>query len=238
MTLLDLLRDLFPLGHSVTAAGPLVTGSARTAAGEAAVVGTTGSPALGIPLLLDLGRCYRRILAETPARPIVLLVDNSGQRMGLTEELLGLSQYIANLLAWQDLARRRGHRQVAVIYGRAVAGGFIAFGLQADRIAAVPDAHVAVMELPVVARVTKLPMEDLQALARTVPVFAPGIENFYAMGGVHEIWRTDLAGHLARALREADGQDTRAALGAARGGRKLAAGLVDEIVQAPLCSNR
>ncbi|CAJ0592289.1 unnamed protein product [Cylicocyclus nassatus] len=66
----------------------------------------------------------------------------------------------------------------------------------ADHIHALPDAQVRVMDLRAMARVTKQPLEKLQALSQSSPVFAPGVENYVAMGAVDSIWSGDLAAHL------------------------------------------
>ena len=102
-------------------------------------------------------------------------------------------------------------------------GGFLSFGLMADHIHALPDAQVRVMDLRAMARVTKQPLEKLQALSRTSPVFAPGVENYVAMGAVQSVWDGDLAQALLQALRTPADGDRRATLGAERGGRTLSA---------------
>ncbi|WP_312785603.1 biotin-independent malonate decarboxylase subunit gamma, partial [Stenotrophomonas indicatrix] len=166
------------------------------------------------------------VLASTaahPQRPIVMLVDTAGQRLARRDELLGINGYFAHLAQTLDLARRRGARLVTLVYGESVSGGFLSFGLMADLIHALPDAQVRVMDLRAMARVTKQPLEKLQALSLTSPVFAPGVENYVAMGAVQSLWDGDLAHHLLEALRAAVDGDHRAALGAERGGRTLAA---------------
>lgn len=56
-------------------------------------------------------------------------------------------------------------------------------------------------------------------------MFAPGVENYVAMGAVESLWEGDLAQHLLQALRTPAEGDLRAARGAHRGGRALAAGV-------------
>jgi malonate decarboxylase gamma subunit len=53
-------------------------------------------------------------------------------------------------------------------------------------------------------------------------VFAPGVENYVAMGAVRAIWNGDLAQALVDALAAPVEGDTRRALAAERGGRTLA----------------
>ena len=52
------------------------------------------------------------------------------------------------------------------------------------------------------ARVTKLSEARLEQLAQSNPVFAPGVENFVAMGGIRALWRGDLAAQLDRLCAE------------------------------------
>jgi malonate decarboxylase gamma subunit len=82
------------------------------------------------------------------------------------------------------------------------------------------------------ARVTKLPEALLAALSESNPVFAPGVANYVAMGGVRRLWQGDLAACLREALADAPTDDRRAADGAARGGRRLAAGVVQQVLDA------
>ena len=77
------------------------------------------------------------------------------------------------------------------------------------------------MRIPAMARVTKLSEEKLTALSESNPVFAPGVGNYVAMGGVRALWKGDLAAALRDALENTPVEDTRAQDGARRGGRKL-----------------
>jgi len=52
------------------------------------------------------------------------------------------------------------------------------------------------------------------------------------MGGVRRLWRGDLAQALREALADAPTDDRRAADGAARGGRRLAASVVQRVLDA------
>jgi malonate decarboxylase gamma subunit len=82
------------------------------------------------------------------------------------------------------------------------------------------------------ARVTKLPESMLTALSQSNPVFAPGVGNYVAMGGVRRLWRDDLAGALREALAHAPVDDRRASDGAERGGRRLAAKVMQAVLDA------
>jgi malonate decarboxylase gamma subunit len=187
-----------------------------------AVIGTTGHAAIGVEIALAQAQAVLRTVREAPGRPIVLLVDTQGQRLRHRDEMLGIQRYMAHLGKSLELARRHGHRIVALVYDRALSGGFVSSGLMADACYALPDATIRVMGLAAMARITKVPEAVLSELAREHPVFAPGPENFRRMGALEAIWDGDLAAALAGALAKAQPNDERAALGLARGGRRCA----------------
>jgi len=72
--------------------------------------------------------------------------------------------------------------------GGSAAGAFIATALACGTLAALPGAHPELMDLPSMARVTKLPIETLREKAKATPVFAPGLENLAQTGAIAEIW--------------------------------------------------
>jgi malonate decarboxylase gamma subunit len=161
-----------------------------------------------------------------------LLIDTQGQRLRRHDELLGIHRAMAHLGRAIDLARRRGHRVLGLVYDQALSGGFITTGLLADACHALPNAEIRVMRLPAMARVTKLPQELLETLSVANPVFAPGVENYLRMGGLASLWQGDLAQALRRSLAELPTEDRRAQDGAERGGRRLAAATVQRILDA------
>jgi malonate decarboxylase gamma subunit len=63
-------------------------------------------------------------------------------------------------------------------------------------------------------------------------VFAPGVENYLAMGGVRALWTADLAAALREALVSSPTADERAADGAARHGRRMAAAVCQRVLDA------
>jgi malonate decarboxylase gamma subunit len=229
MLLNALLDALFPRGHAITVTDSVLTGTATTDDGEVTVIGTTDKIEVGVDHALVLAETVLASTAEYPQRPIVMLVDTAGQRLARRDELLGINGYFAHLAQSLDLARRRGARLVTLVYGESVSGGFLSFGLMADHIHALPDAQVRVMDLRAMARVTKQPLEKLQALSQSSPVFAPGVENYVAMGAVQSVWHGDLAQALLDALRTPADGDRRAQRGAERGGRTLAARVAAQV---------
>jgi malonate decarboxylase gamma subunit len=222
MELTPLLDALFPLGHAVTRDDDVLGGTATTAAGDVTVIGTANKLEVGVDHALALAATVLASTRAHPQRPIVMLVDTAGQRLARRDEMLGINSYFAHLARTLDLARRRGAPLVSLVYGESVSGGFLSFGLMADRIFALPEAQVRVMDLRAMARVTKQPLEKLQALSQSSPVFAPGVENYVSMGAVEAVWEGDLAQALVDALALSATGDQRRARGAERGGRLLA----------------
>lgn len=232
MELNELLNSFFPEGHSVSVDGDLVSGEATLGGATVAVLGTTNHAYIGAREAVVMTDRLLSIIETTPGRPIIMLVDNSGQRMALNEELLVLPEYISTLLQTQQLARATGSKLVALLYGPAIAGGFIAFGMLADRIIAVPGAEPSVMKLEAISRVTKMPLEKLEDLAKTVSVFAPGCDNFFKMGGVYDVWSDRFSERLSGLLGSDVSRDLRAALGRERGGRACAQDVIDDVIRA------
>jgi malonate decarboxylase gamma subunit len=221
---------LFPDGHAITEQDQFLSGTAQVGGGTVAVVGTCGHAPIGVDIALAQARFILQTVREHPGRAIVLMVDTVGQRLRHRDEMLGINTYMAHLGKCVDFARRSGHRIIGLVYDQALSGGFITSGLMADACYALPDSTIRVMALPAMARITKVPEERLTELAVSNPVFAPGAENYLRMGGVFEIWDGDLSVHMAQALNTPHAGDDRAALGLARGGRKLAQPVAAAIV--------
>ncbi|MFC5549812.1 biotin-independent malonate decarboxylase subunit gamma [Massilia aerilata] len=213
---------LFPQGHRIAERENFLSGDAQVAGQTVAIIGTSGHTPIGVEIALAQAAAILDTVRAHPGRPIVILVDTVGQRLRRRDEMLGINSYMAHLGKCIELARRRGHRIVGLVYDQALSGGFITSGLMADACYALPGATIRVMGLPAMARITKVPLERLEELAVDNPVFAPGPENYLRMGGVAAIWHGELAAAMAQALRDAAPEDRRAELGLERGGRKLA----------------
>lgn len=217
-----LATQLFPQGHDIVDNDCVLRGSAQVNGDTVTVVGTSGHTPIGVEIALAQAKAVLDTVRNHPRRPVVILVDTQGQRLRHRDEMLGINSYMAHLGKCIELARRRGHKIVALVYDQALSGGFITSGLMADACYALPDATIRVMGLPAMARITKVPEERLTELAKSNPVFAPGAENYLAMGGVEAIWHGDLAQQLADALKNAQTEDHRSVLGLERGGRRMA----------------
>src|SRR3954463_6464743 len=224
-----LLERLFPDGREIHFDGIYFSGTGRCAGTDVAVIGTVDNTPIGIELAYRMAGAVLDVVRNHPGRPILLLVDTQGQRLSHRDELLGINGYMAHLAKCLDLARRSGHRVLGLVYSQAVSGGFLASSMLADTCYALPEAEIRVMNLPAMARVTKIPLERLQALSKTSAVFAPGVENYHRMGAIRALWEGDLSAHLEAALAEHDEGDRRRQDGEARGGRTLARAVADRV---------
>jgi malonate decarboxylase gamma subunit len=218
---------LFPEGHSITEIGSFLSGEAKVNGSVVRVIGTTDHIAIGVEIAMAQARAILDTIQNAPGQPIVILIDTQGQRLRHRDEMLGINGYMAHLGKCIDQARRSGHPIIGLVYDQALSGGFITSGLMADACYALPDATIRVMGLPAMARITKVAEERLTLLAKDNPVFAPGVQNYYRMGGVHGIWSEDLASALKEAINSPIKEDTRHLIGDSRGGRKLAASVIE-----------
>lgn len=216
-----LATQLFPQGHDIVEHNYFLCGTGKVAEQTVAVIGTTGHTPIGVEIALAQANAILDTMRNFPARPIVILVDTQGQRLRYRDEMLGINRYMAHLGKCIDVARRRGHVVIGLVYDQALSGGFITSGLMADACYALPEAEIRVMGLAAMSRITKVPLERMTELAASNPVFAPGAENYLNMGGLEAIWDGDLENCLSHALQQADSIDHRSARGLERGGRKM-----------------
>lgn len=227
-----LAAALFGNDHGITQDGDVLRGTVRFDGAPLAVIGTTNHAPIGVRLALAQARAVLDTVAQHPGRAILLLIDTQGQQLRRRDELLGINRAMAHLGMTVDFARRQGHRVLGLVYDQALSGGFITSGLIADACDALPEAEIRVMRIPAMARVTKLPEAMLSALSQTNPVFAPGVANYVAMGGLRALWQGDLPAALREALAHAPVDDRRARDGEQRGGRRMAASVVQRVLDA------
>lgn len=241
MTLAELLNALFPKGHDTRMdAEGILSGTGSYGVNRTAkVVGVVNQSPLGIEGALTLSGHVLETIRNSPARPIVVLLDGASQRMLRRDEMLGLNEYLGHLNKCFLLAARQGHRTIGVLFGHIAAGAFISTGLAQDTLVAVPGGEPLVMDLPSVAKVTKLPLEKLETLAKNTPVFAPGLAYGPPIGSVTEVWDNgDLAERLIAALeRPAGAPDRRDEVGLERKGRLRAAEIAKRVEHEAISAN-
>lgn len=227
MTLAEILDSLFPGGHDIALrADHLVIGTGTRADGRVVeVIGIADGQPLGIAELMPLAARVLEVVAAGDSSPILVLVDTQGQLMSRHDEMLGLNEYLSHLAKCLHLASVNGHPTLALNYGKAAAGAFLATAGATDILIGLPGAEPAVMDLPSMARVTKLPLEQLTELSKTTPVFAPGLDSMVKVGAVAQVWDPSqpLGPQFEAALADLPAKDTRDAVGAERGGRPVAA---------------
>jgi malonate decarboxylase gamma subunit len=129
----------------------------------------------------DAGRAHKRAL--------IAIVDVPSQAYGRREEVLGIHQALAGAADSYARARLAGHPVLALLVGKAMSGAFLAHGYQANRLIALRDPAVQVHAMGKVsaARVTQRSIDELEALAASVPPMAYDIDSYASLG---LLWRT------------------------------------------------
>jgi malonate decarboxylase gamma subunit len=140
-----------------------------------------------------LARAVRQIISTEQDRQdksvIVAIIDVTSQAYGRREEAFGIHQALAAAAAAYADARLAGHPVIGLIVGKAISGGFLAHGYQANRLIALDDAGVMVhaMGKQSAARITMRTVDELESFAATVPPMAYDIANYASLG---LLWRT------------------------------------------------
>lgn len=229
----ELLQSLFASSWKATqSTANFFVGSGQAGEQTVQVIGTDHATEVGVDLALAMAAAVLDTVRSHPGRPLLFLLDTQGQRLRRRDELLGLNGYMAHLAKCVEIARSRGHRILSLVYGQAVSGGYLTTGMMADVCYALADAEIKVMNLPAMARITKIPRERLEALALASPVFSPGVVNYLRMGHLQALWSGDLAACLQDALadlEQAPTGDRRMALGRERGGRQIALAVAERV---------
>ncbi|MFT9411154.1 biotin-independent malonate decarboxylase subunit beta [Liquorilactobacillus hordei] len=124
---------------------------------------------------------------QVSKRPIILIVDVPSQAYGYKEELIGIHLSLAASAEAYAKARQAGHPVIALIVGDAVSGGFLAHGLQANRIIALADKSITIqaMSKASAARITKRTVAQLEEATRHVPAMAYDIFNYKKLGALY-----------------------------------------------------
>lgn len=230
ISLKDLMKHIFKTDVPFEEKSSVIYGQAQLEHQPIHILGVKESTFLGASQALIMAEKIIDILESRSKAPVLLLVDVAGQKLTMRDEWLGMHQYFGHLLESLECLRKHGNRLISLVYNQALGGGFIAYGLMADTILALPDAELAVMWLEGIAKITKIELSRLQDLSKMLPVFAPGVNNFYALGGLHDIVPlSKLAEKIIAAAQETALKDKRAFLGKKRGGRKIAYNLIDKV---------
>ena len=122
-------------------------------------------------------------------RPIILIVDVPSQAYGYQEELIGIHVALGSSAAAYAKARQAGHPVIDFIPGDAVSGGFLAHGLQSNRMIALDDDSITVqaMSKASAARITQRTIPELEEATKHVPAMAYDIDNYEKLGALYKL---------------------------------------------------
>src|SRR5690606_40975528 len=118
-------------------------------------------------IAMELAGEILQLVQQKQQTPVVFVVDTQGQDLSRADELLCLNRTFAHLASCVDLLRRSEHANLAIVFGQAVSGGFLSYGLMANEVYALSDSQVKVMDLNAMARVTKIPADKLKELSQS-----------------------------------------------------------------------
>lgn len=232
------LKQLFPNQLNYQIEGYVIKGNAETEAGPVRILGTVNAAPINQEIAIELAGEILQLIQQQNKTPVVFIVDTQGQDLSRADELLCLNRTFAHLASCVDLLRRSGHANLAIIFGQAVSGGFLSYGLMANEVYALSDSQVKVMDLNAMARVTKIPVEKLKDLSQSSAIFAPGVENFYKMGAINAIWPDLESDWISQALLNQQQQlesyitDQRRVVGQQRQGRQLCNSVIEKVANA------
>ncbi|MDR3501208.1 MAG: biotin-independent malonate decarboxylase subunit gamma [Legionella sp.] len=209
----------------------IIFGSGKIKEKQFNILGTIENTSFGVDEAIEMAKQVLQLVKSKNQDPIILLTNVIGQKLSVRDEWLGMYGYFSHLLSCLHLARQNGNKLIALVYNQAIGGSFIAFGMMADRIYALHNTELAVMWLEGMAKVTKLDIDLLRKISETSAVFAPGVDNFKKLGGLHDVLHlNEVSEKLLMTLEEADlSEDNRAELGKKYGGRQMAFDLINTI---------
>lgn len=147
---------------------------------------------VGLDEALGVARQVRRTIAEDAQRrprALIALVDVTSQAYGRREELLGIHLAGAAAVDAYASARLAGHPLIALLVGKAISGGFLTHGYQANRILALdaPEVLVHAMSKQAAARVTRRTVEELEQLGERIAPMAYDIRSYAKLGLLHRL---------------------------------------------------
>ncbi|MFV0576530.1 MAG: biotin-independent malonate decarboxylase subunit gamma [Vibrio sp.] len=136
----------------------------------------------------NVAKAVQQIIAQDAnsevKTPIVAVIDVPSQAYGRREEAYGIHLALAAAANAYGQARIAGHPVLGLIVGKAMSGGFLAHGYQASRLISLNDegCMVHAMGKESAARITLRSVEQLEALAATIPPMAYDIQNYSTLG--------------------------------------------------------
>ncbi|MBV9107656.1 MAG: biotin-independent malonate decarboxylase subunit gamma [Verrucomicrobia bacterium] len=127
--------------------------------------------------------------ANVEKRAIIAIVDVPSQAYGRREELLGIFLAAAAATDAYISARLAGHPVISLLVGRAISGGFLTHGAQANRLLAFRDPGVTIhaMQKKAAALVTRRSIEELDEMARKVIPMSYEVKDYARLGLLHKL---------------------------------------------------
>ena len=122
-------------------------------------------------------------------RPIVAIIDVPSQAYGYKEELIGINLALAASADAYATARQKGHPVIGLIVGNAISGGFLAHGLQSNRLIALDDETITIqaMSKASAARITKRTIAELEEATKKVPAMAYDVRSYSTLGALYKL---------------------------------------------------
>ncbi|MGG4467543.1 biotin-independent malonate decarboxylase subunit beta [Paenibacillus alvei] len=122
-------------------------------------------------------------------RLIIAIIDVPSQAYGYKEELIGISLALAASADAYATARQKGHPVIGLIVGNAISGGFLAHGLQSNRLIALDDdkINIQAMSKASAARITKRTIEQLEEATKSVPSMAYDVRSYQSLGPLYKL---------------------------------------------------
>lgn len=147
---------------------------------------------VGLDEAYAMAAAIRRIIAsdiDKRKRPIVSIVDAKSQAYGRREEIAAIYLAAAAAVDAYASARLAGHPVIALIVGNAISGGFLAHGLQANKILALDDDRVSIhaMHREAAARVMRISVQDIDRLGQTVTPLSYRAREYSRLGLLHSL---------------------------------------------------
>ena len=102
--------------------------------------------------------------------------------------MIGINVALASSAAAYAKARQAGHPVIDFIPGDAVSGGFLAHGLQSNRMIALGDDSITIqaMSKASAARITLRTIEELEEATKHVPAMAYDVFNYTKLGALYK----------------------------------------------------
>ncbi len=209
MEITNLLKLLFKDNYAIKNTNNVIFGTGSINKMEIAILGTTNEEYIGIEMAYSFVDILINIIENKAKIPILLLVDTLGQKLSHYDELLGLNTYLGHLSKTIELARLKGHKIISIVRNQAVSGGILSTNMLADSCFAIQGSNIGVMNLPSMARITRIPLKKLEKLSETSPLFDTNVENYYRMGAIDAIWdkKEDMSVLLLASLDEITSDD-------------------------------